>query len=80
MLTSTEPTFEGLTKQFHNHHPSLGIFASEGGQFIGGHAMYEENKLRTASGLSELWDKERHAASVLVKGPRCSPVEGLPCI
>jgi len=56
MLTSTEPTFEGLTKQFHNHHPSLGIFASEGGQFIGGHAMNEENKLRTASGLSELWD------------------------
>jgi hypothetical protein len=56
MLTSTEPTFEGLTKQFHNHQPSLGIFASEGGQFIGGHAMNEENKLRTASGLSDLWD------------------------
>jgi hypothetical protein len=56
MLTSTEPTFEGLIKQFYNHHPSLGIFASEGGQFIGGHALNPDNKLRTAGGLSELWD------------------------
>jgi hypothetical protein len=56
MLTSTEPTWEGLVKQFPDHHPSLGIFSSEGSQFIGGHAMNEENKLRTAGGLSELWD------------------------
>jgi hypothetical protein len=58
MLTSTEPTFEGLTKQFPNHPPSLGIFSSEGGQFIGGHGMNEENKLKTAAGLSALWDGE----------------------
>lgn len=56
MLTSTEPTFEGLCKQFATHHASLGIFNNEGGQFIGGHGMKEENKLRTAGGLSELWD------------------------
>jgi hypothetical protein len=58
MLTSTEPTFEGLCKQFPTHHPSLGIFNSEGGQFIGGHGMKDENKLRTAAGLSGLWDGE----------------------
>jgi hypothetical protein len=29
----------------------LGIFATEGGQFIGGHGMSEENKLKTAAGL-----------------------------
>src|SRR5262249_48680012 len=58
MITSTEPTFEGLTKQFPNHLPSLGIFSSEGGQFIGGHGMNDENKLKTASGLSALWDGE----------------------
>jgi Protein of unknown function (DUF3987) len=58
MLTSTEPTLEGLCKQFVNHHPSLGIFSSEGGQFIGGHGLKEENKLRTAAGLSALWDGE----------------------
>jgi hypothetical protein len=56
MLTSTEPTFEGLCKQFSTHRPSLGIFNNEGGQFIGGHGMKEENKLRTATGLSQLWD------------------------
>jgi hypothetical protein len=58
MLTSTEPTYEGLCKQFVTHHPSLGIFTSEGGQFIGGHGMKDENKLRTATGLSALWDGE----------------------
>jgi hypothetical protein len=58
MLTSTEPTYEGLCKQFPTHHPSLGIFNNEGGQFIGGHGMKDENKLRTAAGLSGLWDGE----------------------
>jgi hypothetical protein len=58
MLTSTEPTWEGLCKQFVTHHPGLGIFTSEGGQFIGGHGMKDENKLRTATGLSGLWDGE----------------------
>jgi Protein of unknown function (DUF3987) len=58
MLTSTEPTLEGLVKQLPDHMPSLGIFSSEGGQFIGGHGMNEENKLKTAAGLSALWDGE----------------------
>ena len=38
--------------------PSVGIFAAEGGQFIGGHGMSDDAKLRTASGLSALWDGE----------------------
>ena len=29
---------------------------AEGGQFIGGHGMSPDNKLRTAAGLSDLWD------------------------
>src|SRR5262249_25256891 len=58
MLTSTEPTLEGLVKQLPDHMPSLGIFSSEGGQFIGGYGMNEENKLKTAAGLSALWDGE----------------------
>jgi len=56
MLTCPEPTFEGLCRSFIGGLPSLGIFATEGGQFIGGHGMSEENKLRTAAGLSSLWD------------------------
>jgi hypothetical protein len=53
-----EPTFEGLCKLFAVGSPSLGIFSSEGGQFIGGHGMTDENKLRTATGLSSVWDGE----------------------
>jgi Protein of unknown function (DUF3987) len=56
MLTCPEPTFEGLCRLFAGGWPSLGIFASEGGQFIGGNGMSEDNKLKTAAALSSLWD------------------------
>ena len=56
MLTCPEPTFEGLCKLFPVGQPSLGIFAAEGGQFIGGHGMSDDAKLRTAAGLSDVWD------------------------
>ncbi len=58
MLTCTEPTFEGLAKLYAIGQPGLGVFAAEGGQFIGGHGLSEENKLRTATALSALWDGE----------------------
>jgi hypothetical protein len=56
MLTCAEPTLEGLAKLFGIGQPSLGIFSGEGGQFIGGHAMSDERKLASATGLSRLWD------------------------
>jgi hypothetical protein len=55
-LTCTEPTFEGLTKLLGKGWPSVELFNDEGGQFIGGHGMTEEAKLRTSTGLSKLWD------------------------
>lgn len=58
MLTFPEPTYEGLVKHLPSGQPSVGIFSAEGGQFIGGHGMTEEAKLRTAAGLSCLWDGE----------------------
>ena len=33
------------------------MFSAEGGQFIGGHAMNPDNKLKTAAALSDLWDR-----------------------
>ena len=54
--TCGEPTFEGLCTLLDIGQPSVGIFAAEGGQFIGGHGMNEDAKLRTAAGLSSLWD------------------------
>jgi hypothetical protein len=58
MLTCPEPTFEGLCRLLADGWPSLGIFATEGGQFIGGHGMSEDNRLKTAAALSSLWDGE----------------------
>ena len=54
-LIATEPTLEGLHKLFQSGQPSLGMFSDEGGQFLGGHAMNSENRLKTLAGLSALW-------------------------
>ncbi len=56
VLTSAEPTFEGLIKAWPVMPAALGVFTAEGGQFTGGHAMSAENRLRTAAGFSVLWD------------------------
>jgi hypothetical protein len=58
LLTCPEPTWEGVTKLLADGWPSLGIFTAEGGQFIGGHGMSDDAKLRTAAGLSCTWDGE----------------------
>lgn len=56
LLTCPEPTFEGLCRLFSTGQPSVGLFSTEGGQFIGGHGMNDDNRLKTAAGLSDLWD------------------------
>jgi hypothetical protein len=56
LLTTPDPTIEGLAKACINAPASLGLFTAEGGLFVGGHGMSEDNKLRTAAALSELWD------------------------
>ena len=56
ILTVAEPTLEGLIKLLAVGQPSVGVFAAEGGQFLGSHGMTQENKLRTATGYSALWD------------------------
>jgi hypothetical protein len=58
MLMCPEPTFEGLFKLMAVGPASVGVFSSEGGQFIGGHGMNDENKLKMAAGMSGLWDGE----------------------
>ncbi|MFZ2068311.1 MAG: DUF3987 domain-containing protein, partial [Xanthobacteraceae bacterium] len=56
ILTCSEPTYEGMCKLLAVGQPSIGIFAAEGGEFVGGHGMADDAKLRTASGLSKVWD------------------------
>jgi hypothetical protein len=58
MLTCPEPTYEGMCRLLAAGQPSIGIFAAEGGQYVGGHGMSDEARLRTAAGLSAAWDGE----------------------
>ena len=51
-LTAPEPTIEGLVKAWISAPASLGVFSAEGGMFIGGHGMSQDNRLRTAAGYS----------------------------
>ena len=56
MLTAQDPTMEGLLRLYAEARPSLGLFTDEAGGFIGGHALNPENRLKSAAGLSKLWD------------------------
>jgi hypothetical protein len=51
-----EPTIEGLFKLLRNGLGFVGLFSAEGGSFVGGHGMSQDNKLKTAAYLSTLWD------------------------
>lgn len=57
VLLIEEPTYEGLIKVLQNGLPSIGLFTDEGGRFVGGHAMNSDNALKTAAGISSLWDR-----------------------
>lgn len=56
MLTSGDITLDGLTKNMPQLQPSLGVFTAEAGQFTAGHNMSDDNRLRAAAMLSEIWD------------------------
>jgi hypothetical protein len=56
LLTCPEPTFQGLCKLLAEGPGLAGVFSSEGGTFIGGHGLKKDDKLMTASALSEVWD------------------------
>jgi len=56
ILLMEEPTYEGLVKLFAVGQPSLGLFSDEGGRMFGGYGMSPDNLLKTACGLSSLWD------------------------
>lgn len=56
LIICDEPTLEGLEQLLARGQPSAGIFSDEGGRLVGGHAMSADNALKTACGLSNLWD------------------------
>jgi hypothetical protein len=54
-LLVSEPTYESIVKNLYLGQPTLGVFSDEGGRFLAGHAMSRENKIKTTTGLSEIW-------------------------
>jgi hypothetical protein len=56
LVTAPDPTIEGLAKAWVEAPAALGLFTAGGGLFVGGHGMSDDNKLRTAAAVSELWD------------------------
>lgn len=56
LLISDEGTLQGLQRAFAESMPSLGLFSDEGGQWLGGYAMNEENRGATGAALSKLWE------------------------
>jgi hypothetical protein len=49
-------TTQGLLKRFLTTRPSLGLMSDEGGSWLGGYGMSEDNRLATISTLSDFWD------------------------
>lgn len=49
-------TTQGLIKQFEVARPSLGLMSDEGGSWLGGYGLSEDNRLFTVATLSDLWD------------------------
>ncbi len=56
LFTAPEPTIEALAKHWPTLPGSLGLFSPEGGQLTGGFGFGPEHRLKTAAGLSSLWD------------------------
>jgi len=59
-VTTTEPTAPGLLKRFEHGRPSLGLLNPEGGSFLAGHAMNDDNRRHTAAVSNALWDGAAH--------------------
>ena len=51
-----DPTYEGLVKAFIKGHPSVLILSDEAGVILGGYTFNKDNRIKTAAGLSKVWD------------------------
>lgn len=49
-------TTQALLKRFITGRPSLGLMSDEGGSWLGGYGMTEDNRLLTIATLSDFWD------------------------
>ena len=55
-LLLNEPTLEGLQRFCQRGRPSFGLFNDDAGDFIYGHAMSGDNRIKSGAALSRFWD------------------------
>lgn len=55
-LLLSEPTLEGLQRLYQRGRPSLGLFNDDAGDFVHGHAMSSDNRIKSGAVMSRLWD------------------------
>ncbi len=55
-MRDNDPTLEGLARSFADGCPSRLIASSDAGLFVGGYGMSKDHRLKTAAGLTMLWD------------------------
>ena len=51
-----EPTYEGLAKALAYGQPTMGLFNDDGAMLLYGAAFSDDHAIKTASGLSRIWD------------------------
>ncbi len=56
ILLTDDMTVEGLARAQKNGLPGIGIFSDEGGRVVDGHAMNRDNRIKSLSTLSNMWD------------------------
>lgn len=55
-VTTRVGTTQGLIRAFELGRPTLGLMSDEGGSWLGGYSMTDEQRLMTIATLSDLWD------------------------
>lgn len=61
-------TTQALLKRFLTSRPSLGLMSDEGGSWLGGYGMTEDNRLMTIATLSDFWDGKTVQANTVGEG------------
>jgi hypothetical protein len=68
VLTGDNPTVEGLRDLFDDGAKVLGLFSDDGGTFLGGHGMSQDQALKTIATLSQMWEA-KPLNKIRAKGP-----------
>jgi hypothetical protein len=79
VLLVSDLTPDGLALHLEKSRPWAGIFSAEGGGFMGGHAMNDDNRMRMGSMLNSAWDGEPIRRARVLTGYSFLPGRRISC-